>query len=383
MKWLDYGKGIKSWCNYPEDGAIEQAKNVAGLPFLFKYVALMPDTHEGYGVPIGGVIALKNAIIPNAVGVDIGCGMLACQLDVEGITIENLKLIMGDIRDGVPVGFDHKKEKTDISLMPAFNHELEIVCQQFEPAMYQLGTLGGGNHFIEIQNGDDGHIWFMVHSGSRNVGLQVAKHYNKLAQSLNARWFSEVTKDVDLAFLPIGTSEFRNYLDEMNWCLAFAQANRDLMANVISHSFYSRIGATVLQQINIHHNYAVFENHFGENVIVHRKGATSAKLGQLGIIPGSQGTASYIVVGKGNPDSFMSSSHGAGRKMGRKAAINNLDLKEEQRMLDEQGILHSIRGKQDLDEAAGAYKNIDTVMEEQTDLVEIKTKLLPLAVVKG
>ena len=383
MKWLDYGKGIKSWCNSPEDGAIEQAKNVANLPFLFKYVALMPDTHEGYGVPIGGVIALKNAVIPNAVGVDIGCGMLACQLDIEGIDIEQLKLIMGDIRDGVPVGFDHQKTKVDISLMPSFSHELEIVCQQFEPAMYQLGTLGGGNHFIEIQKGDDGHIWFMIHSGSRNVGLKVANHYNKLAQSLNAKWFSEVTKDVDLAFLPIGTSEFKNYIDEMNWCLQFAQANRDLMANVISHSFYSRIGASVLQQINIHHNYAVFENHFNENVIVHRKGATSAKLGQLGIIPGSQGTASYITIGKGNPESFMSSSHGAGRKMGRKAAIDNLNLVDEQTKLDNQGILHSIRGKKDLDEAAGAYKDIDTVMQEQADLVDIKTKLLPLAVIKG
>jgi len=383
MKWFDYGKGIKSWCNLPEDGAIEQAINVSKLPFLFKYVALMPDTHEGYGVPIGGVIALKNAVIPNAVGVDIGCGMLACQLDIEGITTENLKLIMSDIREGVPVGFDHQKTKIDISLLPSFSHELEIVCQQFDSAIYQLGTLGGGNHFIEIQKGDDGHIWFMVHSGSRNVGLKVANHYNKLAQSLNAKWFSEVTKGVDLAFLPIGTPEFKNYIDEMNWCLQFAQANRDLMANVISHSFYSRIGAGVLQQINIHHNYAVFENHFGENVIVHRKGATSAKLGQLGIIPGSQGTASYITIGKGNPESFLSSSHGAGRKMGRNAAISNLNLIDEQERLDSQGILHSIRGKKDLDEAAGAYKDIDIVMQEQSDLVDIKTKLLPLAVIKG
>jgi tRNA-splicing ligase RtcB len=382
MKFYEINKGIKSWCNEPEDGAIEQAGNAASLPFLFKYVALMPDTHEGYGVPIGAVLALKNAVIPNAVGVDIGCGMLASKMDIEGIDTDMLKLIIGDIRDGVPVGFNHQKEKVNIEFMPS-PADLEIVGQQFESSQYQLGTLGGGNHFIEIQKGDDGHVWFMVHSGSRNVGLKVANWYNKLAQSLNIRWLSEVAKEKDLAFLPLGTTEARNYIAEMNWCLAFAQANRDLMANVISRSFHSRIGASVLEQINIHHNYAIFENHFGENVIVHRKGATSAKAGQLGIIPGSQGTASYITIGLGNPESFMSSSHGAGRKMGRNAAIKNLNLEEEQEKLNNQGILHSIRGQKDLDEAAGAYKNIDIVMDEQKDLVTIRTKLQPLAVIKG
>jgi tRNA-splicing ligase RtcB len=192
-----------------------------------------------------------------------------------------------------------------------------------------------------------------------------------------------VEKKKDLAFLPVKTHEGKAYMAEMQWCLDFAQANRDYMADCIERIIGEKTGGKVLERINIHHNYAAFENHFGKNLVVHRKGATSAREGQLGIIPGSQGTASYIVIGKGNPDSYTSSSHGAGRKMGRKQAINNLDLQEEQRKLDERGILHSIRGQKDLDEAAGAYKDIDIVMDEQADLVEIRTRLLPLAVIKG
>ncbi len=377
------GSGIKSWCENPEEGALAQAENVASLPFSPNYVALMPDAHEGYGMPIGGVAAFDKTVVPNAVGVDIGCGMLACQLDVEGIVPDTLKTILGEIRDSIPVGFDHRKEVVDAELLPIIEDELPIVKSQWEQARHQLGTLGGGNHFLEIQKGDDGHIWFMVHSGSRNVGLKVATHYNKIAQNLNTAWFSVVEKKKDLAFLPIWTHEGKTYMAEMKWCLDFAQANRDYMADCIERIISEKTGAKVLERINIHHNYAAFENHFGKNLVVHRKGATSAREGQLGIIPGSQGSASYIVIGKGNPESYTSSSHGAGRKMGRKQAINNLDLKEEQRKLDEQGILHSIRNQKDLDEAAGAYKDIDIVMEEQADLVDIRTRLQPLAVIKG
>lgn len=258
------------------------------------------------------------------------------------------------------------------------------VNRQYRSACKQIGTLGGGNHFIEIQKGSDGRIWFMIHSGSRNIGLKVASRYNQTAIALNERWHSLVPKKWELAFLPIETDEAKTYLREMRYCLEFALANRKLMADRVRAAFRVEIPDVGFDEpINIHHNYAVFEHHFGKNVIVHRKGATSARDGEMGIIPGSQGTASYIVRGKGNPDSFMSCSHGAGRKMGRQAAIRTLDLEAEKKVLDDRGILHAIRGKQDLEEAPGAYKDIDVVMEEQQYLVDIVVRLEPLAVIKG
>lgn len=387
MKYIDTeGVVIKSWCNDPEGGAIAQAKNLANLPFVFKQVCLMPDTHEGYGMPIGGVIATDGVVVPNAVGVDIGCGMLAIRTSLTGIETPLLKRILGAIRATVPVGFDHHPHPQDASLMPAMDDAALYpeVSRQYASACKQLGTLGGGNHFIEVQQGSDGHLWFMIHSGSRNLGLKVANRYNRLAVSLNDRWHSAVPKKWELAFLPLESAEAAAYLREMRFCLAFALANRQLMARRIRDAFASVIPETTFAEaINIHHNYAAFESHFGKNVLIHRKGATSARDGELGIIPGSQGTTSYIVRGKGNPDSFTSCSHGAGRRMGRQAAIRQLDLAAEQKRLDEKGILHALRGKKDLEEAAGAYKDIDLVMEEQQDLVEIVVKLEPLAVIKG
>ncbi len=381
MKYIDTEKHIiKSWCNNPEDGAIEQANNLANLPFLFKQVCLMPDTHEGYGMPIGGVIATDNVIIPNAVGVDIGCGMLAVRTSLESIDIETLKKIMGLIRESVPVGFNHHKEKQDSYFIPKQNDCL-VNGQEYEKAFYQVGTLGGGNHFIEIQKGDDGYIWYMIHSGSRNVGLKVAKYYNDVAIELNSLWYSSVPKEHELAFLPMNTIEAQEYFKEMSWCLEFSNMNRQLMSLQIQRAFTEYTDSSFNEEINIQHNYARMEHHFNKNVLVHRKGATSAKLGEVGIIPGSQGTASYIVVGLGNRESFESCSHGAGRAMGRKQAIKNLDMNKEISNLG--SILHSIRSVKDLDEAPSAYKDIDVVMEEQKDLVSIKVKLTPLAVIKG
>lgn len=392
---------IKSWCNEPEDGAIEQAKNLSSLPFIFKQVCLMPDTHQGYGMPIGGVIATKGVIIPNAVGVDIGCGMCAVKTSLTDITTEQLKKILGGskeykggIRSNIPVGFNHHSKKQDYKLMPSsFNFAnpedeiaFPIIHQEFNSALKQLGTLGGGNHFIEIQKGSDNHIWVMIHSGSRNLGYKVAKHYNELAQELCKKWYSNIPEykgEDGLAFLPLDMKEGQSYLKEMNYCLEFAYANRKHMIEAIKKAFLNVVDCTFESEINIHHNYATIENHFGQNVIIHRKGATSAKKEQLGIIPGSQGTASYIVKGKGNLESFMSCSHGAGRKMSRKKARKELNLEEEIKKLNDQGILHAIRHKSNLDEASSAYKDIDIVMEEQKDLVDILIKLIPLAVVKG
>ena len=248
----------------------------------------------------------------------------------------------------------------------------------------QLASLGSGNHFIEIQKGSDGHIWIMIHSGSRNLGKQVADHYNKVAQQLNEKWFSSVTKEWELAFLPADSDEGQAYIREMNYCVDFALANRKLMMDKIM-AIFEILNKTIdfEPMINIAHNYASLEHHFGKDVWVHRKGATLARKGTIGIIPGSQGTKSYIVEGKGNPESFESCSHGAGRMMGRKQAQKTLNLEEEIKKLDDQGIIHGIRNVKDLDEASGAYKDIDVVMENQSDLVDILVELTPLAVIKG
>jgi tRNA-splicing ligase RtcB len=376
---------ILSWCNEPEQGAIDQAINISKHPWLVGNVCLMPDTHQGYGMPIGGVVALDKAICPNMVGVDIGCGMLAARTNLTDIDTENLKTILDKIREKVPVGFKHHETAQSSDLFKSTMWDTTLVCkEEFESAQRQLGTLGGGNHFIEIQRGDDGYIWIMIHSGSRNLGKKVADYYNKVAVRLCDVWKHEKIIKDELAVLPMQTKEFNDYYNEMQLCLMFAHENRQLMLQRIKESFEEILPfVNWFDEINIHHNYASLENHFGKNVWVHRKGATAAREGQLGIIPGSQGTCSYIVRGLGNKASMMSCSHGAGRKMSRKAARENLDLKAEQERLDKQGILHAIRNIEDLDEASSAYKDIDVVMEEQKDLVEICVKLTPLAVIKG
>lgn len=393
---------IKMWLEEIEDGAMEQIKHLANLPFAFKHIAIMPDSHQGYGMPIGGVLATTDVIIPNAVGVDIGCGMCAVKTSLTELDTETLKKIMGEIRKCIPVGFNKHKEEQDTSLMPEFTlnplyiepkmgvdkekNLLPIVAQEYKNALLSIGTLGGGNHFIEIQKGNDGHIWIMIHSGSRNLGKQIADHYNKLAIELNKKWHSSIPEEWELAFLPVNSKEGKAYIKEMQFCVDFALANRKLMMSRVISCFYEAITADnfkELEFINIAHNYASLETHFGKEVWVHRKGATLATQDTIGIIPGSQGTKSYIVRGKGNMFSFNSCSHGAGRKMGRKEAERTLNLEEEIKRLDDQGIIHAIRGVKELDEAPGAYKDIDIVMKNQQDLVDIVVELTPLGVVKG
>ena len=377
-------KPIKLWLDNIEDGALSQAKNLANLPFVFKHIAIMPDAHQGYGMPIGGVMATRDVIVPNAVGVDIGCGMCAMKTSLTEIDTHDLKTIMGLIRKSVPVGFKRQPVKQDKCLMPKIVHHNGIVEREYNSALKQIGTLGGGNHFIEIQKGNDGFVWIMVHSGSRNIGLKVAKHYNDIANEANEKWFSTVPKKWELAFLPVDTIAGKAYLDEMQYCVDFAFANRRLMMDRIMAAVISVVPYTEFNKmINIAHNYAQLEYHFQTNVWVHRKGATMAQKGQIGIIPGSQGTVSYIVRGMGNPESFHSCSHGAGRKMGRKQAQRELNLEIEKKRLDDLGVIHSIRGKKNLDEAAGAYKDITKVMAKQSDLVEIVVELRPMAVIKG
>ena len=375
---------IKMWLNDIEEGALDQAKNLANLPFAYHHIAIMPDSHQGFGMPIGGVLATEGVIIPNAVGVDIGCGMLAVKTDLTDISTDQLKVLMSHIRTRIPVGFNHQKEKQPEVCMPDL--DLIVASREYESALYQLGTLGGGNHFIEIQKGSDGFIWFMIHSGSRNIGLKVAKYYNELAIEINRKYYSSVPKSWELAFLPDNSLEGTFYRREMEYCVDFAYENRKMMAVQIKNAMFDTglapfIEGTEPELINIAHNYASLEHHFGKDVWVHRKGATLAREGTIGIIPGSQGTKSYIVRGLGNEDSFYSCSHGAGRKMSRTKARETLSLSDEQEKM--QGVVHGIRSITDLDEAPGAYKDIQEVMANQTNLVEIVTELTPLAVIKG
>ena len=380
---------VKIWTDDVEESAMQQIENLCTLPFLFHHLAIMPDVHAGMGMPIGGVLACVDAVIPNAVGVDIGCGMCAVKTNwrVEDISADVLrKQIMRGIRERIPLGMDHHKERQDESYLPQ-GHDIDkltVVKAQYISAQRQVGTLGGGNHFIELQRDEQGMLWIMIHSGSRNLGKQVGDHYNKLAVMLNERWHSVVKPELRLAFLPLRTQEFNDYWAEMQYCVEFALCNRRLMMERIQEVIADALpGIEFEPMINIAHNYAAWEHHYGKNVIVHRKGATLAREGIVGIIPGSQGTASYIVEGLGNPDSFNSCSHGAGRLMSRTAAVKTLSLEYEVKKLDEQGIVHAIRSQRDLEEAAGAYKDIEQVINNELDLVKILTRLLPIAVIKG
>lgn len=393
----DWNVPIYSWADEIEDGAYKQAVDLAKLPFVFKHVALMPDVHMGYGMPIGGVIACKGVVSPNCVGVDIGCGMVAVKTNKSIYDVpqdklpELLKKICHSIKRDVPVGFNvhQKAQKWD----EFENYIVPLEEKKWDRVMKSLGTLGGGNHFIEIQRSDDqdGIIWLMIHSGSRSLGKLTADHYHKMATELCTKWYSDLPND-DLAFLPVDSAEGRYYLRDMEFALRFAMENRSRMLEVGKHHLKHYLGKDIKfeLEINIHHNYANLEHHMGKNVWVHRKGATSAKEGQLGIIPGSMGTPSYIVVGKGNPLSFMSCSHGAGRAMGRMDASRR--LKESDCNTSMNGIVFDgwgkigrgkMKGKTDLGEAPQAYKNIDIVIENQKDLISVHTRLLPLAVIKG
>ncbi|GAB1431947.1 RtcB family protein [Spirochaetota bacterium] len=394
---------ILSWCKDLEEGALKQAINLAKHPALFRHVAIMPDAHQGFGMPIGGVIASKEAVIPNAVGVDIGCGMGAVRTDLPADMAtdkEKLRRLVMDIKSRVPVGegcsrskglswlgFDEWLDSLGSSPLPAWynkdSHELDRM---------NLGTLGGGNHFIEVQAGSDGFVWLMLHSGSRNLGYRIANSYHKIALALD-KSRGLPFPDPELAWLPLAGSEAEAYLRDMEHALSYARENRRIMMEHLKAVFSSAFPVSdFTEEINIHHNYAALESHFGHNVWVHRKGAVSARLGQKGIIPGSMGTSSYIVVGLGEANSFESSSHGAGRRMGRNDAIRNLRQADCDRAMAsvvredwKPSRIKGAEGKKlpDLSEAPGAYKDIDLVMEAQKDLTKILVKLKPLAVLKG
>ena len=418
MKWIKEDKSlkipIKSWCDEIEPDAFNQAKNLANHPVTQSHVALMPDAHVGYGMPIGGVIAAENAIIPNAVGVDIGCGMGAIRTDFTASDIvdkEIIRNILNNVKEKVPVGEgkSHKSPKqwdgfTAYLRSIGVSEEVGDYNNPKLPAWFDkatwnlafknLGTLGGGNHFIEMQQSQDGYLWLMLHSGSRHLGNKIATYYHKLAQQLNHQYNDELP-DRDLAFFRTDSAEGNDYIRDMNFAMEYAKENRRLMMEAFKQAVINTLGnIEFLEETNIHHNYAALENHFEKMVWVHRKGATSAKLGEKGIIPGSMGTSSYIVEGLGNADSFQSCSHGAGRKMGRMQACRNLTKEEcdeamEGIVFDRWSKLKKFgkikKGKNlfDLGESPLAYKDIDEVIESELDLIKPIVKLNPLGVVKG
>jgi len=382
---------IFMFCENAEEGAIQQAKDVANHPAVFRHVAIMPDTHQGYGMPIGGVCALENAISPNMVGVDIACGMLAFKTDlnVNDFTPEELQefliTTMRYVRKNIPMGFKHQPSLE--TYREQANHLLNGIRNLTDNANYadvisgQLGTLGGGNHFVEIQKDESGNIWCMIHSGSRNIGKKTCDKYNKIALELNTKYHSPIPNK-HLAFLPADSEEGQAYINHMNFCMDFSYENRKIMmAEVIRVWLMITVKDFIVEKpINIHHNYASLEHHFGRDVWVHRKGATLAREKTVGIIPGSMGTSSYIVQGKGNEQSFCSCSHGAGRTMSRTKAKETLSLDKFGEIMKDI-VFHC--DKEHLDESPMAYKDIDQVMEQQKELITIKTKLTPLAVEKG
>lgn len=388
---------IKVWASDLEPEAEQQLKNVAELPFVVDHVAAMPDAHAGTGSTIGTVYASRGAIIPSTVGVDIGCGMLAIKLPFKIDLFQDLPKLRHSIERSIPTG-RHGHSEAVISPEEwetlGFN-TLQLLGDNkhknvLQKAQQQCGTLGGGNHFFEICQDQNNDAWIMLHSGSRNIGKTLAEMHIEKAKGLMKDFF--ITQyHKDLAFLPENTNEYDLYIKDLFWAQKFAFLNRETMAKLALEQVYRHLfkdewssklneDSSKFLKVNCHHNYVNREHHFGKNVLITRKGAISAKAGELGIIPGSMGTRSYIVEGLGNPDSFHSCSHGAGRKMSRTKAremFNEEDLKKQTEGVE------CRKDKNLVDEIPGAYKDIDVVMENQKDLVKPIFQLKQILCIKG
>lgn len=387
-----------------EEKCLEQAYHLSQLPFLHKWVCLMPDTHAGKGMPIGGVIATKNVIIPNAVGVDIGCGMdfIPTNIRVEEIRDVQtgngtvIQAIIGNIMRTIPLNAERYKDPQPSDVLDRAKQEME----KYEPdtelvpliddGYFQVGSLGGGNHFIELQEDQDGYLCLMIHSGSRHLGKAICDYFHEKARELNRKWYSEVKDEYRLSFLPVHTDEGQQYIHWMNLAMDYAYENRahmlDKTCRIVKELIEKHTGHTVEfgQEINCHHNYAALENHYDENVWVHRKGATRVREGELAVIPGAMGSYSYVVRGKGHKESFCTSSHGAGRNYSRTGARQAFSVEEVIVDLKDQGVVLGKRKKNDVaEECRFAYKDIDEVMAQQQDMVTPIRKLKTVGVVKG
>ena len=380
---------IKSWAGELDPRTLEQATNVSNLPFAIDHVALMPDGHAGYGMPIGGVLFADKAVVPYAIGVDIGCGVALVETDltVEDLPTADLVEVLASIDRGVPTGFHALKTPVDreVALEAMGIAKPESVKDVwFDRALGQLGSLGGGNHFLELQRDEAGTVFVMLHSGSRNLGKTICDEYHKRALAQNKAWHADLPHD-ELAYLPIGTDDYAGYWSAMEFALRFAEVNRSRMLDVVERSFehLTKIGRFD-RLVDVHHNYAAWENHVGRNGIVHRKGAVRARAGEVVLIPGSMGTASYVGEGLGNAESFETCQHGAGRALSRTAARKSKTSRE---VYDEMAalgvVLRSSDPKGVAEEAAFAYKDIESVMAASASLVRPTKRLTPLGVVKG
>ena len=373
-----------------EDAAKEQVHNLSGLPFIFKYVAVMPDCHFGLGATVGSCIPTAQAIIPAAVGVDIGCGMIAVRTPFTKADLpDDLSEIREAIEEQVPLSvskYNHRLKKTarprieELEKKAEETGRLEFYDRRDKNWRRQLGSLGSGNHFIELTVDEEGRVWTFLHSGSRGIGNKIAMFHINVAKKLMKKWFIELP-DPDLAYLVQDTQEFKDYLTDLEWAQEFALLNRAEMTERILGILGHRLGDFEEEErIECHHNFTQWENHFGKNVLVSRKGAIQAKEGQMGLIPGSMGTASYVVKGKGCEASFHTAPHGAGRRMSRNNARKQFSMDDFDR--DMAGI-EVRRSEAFLDELPGAYKDIDLVMEQSRDLVEIVHTFRQIVNVKG
>lgn len=387
---------VKNWAIGIEEAALLQARNLARLPFIAPQgVALMPDAHSGKGSTIGSVIATERAIVPAAVGVDIGCGMNAVRLSLKASDLpDSLLAIRNQIERDVPLGAGgvHQESRREFSenlanfpsIPPGLAERWKHVTGQADKARAagQLGTLGSGNHFIELCLDENSDVWVMLHSGSRGVGNKIGSFYIERAKEAMTKFFITLP-DGDLAYLPEETADFNEYMEAVGWAQNYALENRRLMMERVIAALRQHIPVpfTITQEaINCHHNYVERENHFGRNMWVTRKGAIRARVGDLGIIPGSMGQKSYIVRGKGNPDSYCSCSHGAGRKMSRAQAKRTFSLID---LVNQTEGVECRKDAEVLDEIPGAYKDIDEVMAAQADLIEVLHTLKQVLCVKG
>lgn len=395
--WLEDEKQLEESC-------LEQAYHLSQLPFLHQWVCLMPDTHTGKGMPIGGVIAAKDVIIPNAVGVDIGCGMdfiptNVYMEDVRQIQTGNgtlIQAIVGNIMRTIPLNMERYKTQQESRVLDQAKQELEKyekdkeLLPLIEDGYFQVGSLGGGNHFIELQEDEEGYLCIMIHSGSRHLGKAVCDYFHNQARELNRLWHSVVKDEYHLSFLPVASPEGQQYIHWMNLSMDYAFENRARMLDktcaIVKELIEKHTDQKVEfgEEINCHHNYASLENHYDANVWVHRKGATRVRQGELAVIPGAMGSYSYVVEGKGCRESFCTSSHGAGRSYSRKGAMQAFTTEKVMVDLKEQGVILGKRKKNDVaEECRFAYKDIEQVMEQQSDMVTPVRKLKTVGVVKG
>ena len=379
--------GLLSWATDIEDATIEQAAKTARLPFVVGHVALMPDAHVGFGSTVGSVIPTEGAVIPSAIGVDIGCGMIAARTDLRAEDLpDSLQALMPLVERRIPAGVGQAHGEADSRAQQVLAQlgrpRTELTSKQERTVATQFGTLGSGNHFVEACLDDADRVWLVLHSGSRGIGNQLAQRAIEDAKGL-MRKMHVALEDPDLAYLVQGTPEFDTYIADMLWAQAYAFASRQKMMDAVQRSLFEVVGrGAVVKTVNCHHNFTQLEHHMGRDVWLTRKGAIKADVGDEGVIPGSMGTRSYIVRGKGSPASFASCAHGAGRRLSRTAARKRLSVRSLEQAMSGR-TWNADRARALLDEHPDSYKSIDQVMADQADLVEVTHVLRQVFNYKG